>query len=83
MPEMPDCRHVLEQLWDYLDGELTPERRDQIAAHLEVCTRCYPRAEFYRTFLAALSGAGATPGATSLLRERVLALLRSEDAAGQ
>ena len=40
---MMSCREVIEHLWDYLDGELAPERVEEIAAHLAECARCYPQ----------------------------------------
>lgn len=52
---MLDCDAVMRQLWDYLDGELTPERTSQIRAHIEMCKRCYPQYEFERSFLDLLS----------------------------
>ena len=36
-----DCREALHRVYHFLDGELTPERRDQIARHLDECS---PRA---------------------------------------
>lgn len=34
------CRHVTDQLSNYIDGELTPEMRDKIEEHLRLCDRC-------------------------------------------
>jgi len=34
------CSEVLEELSDFLDGELAAKRREQIVAHLEGCTWC-------------------------------------------
>lgn len=56
MAPMLDCEQVMRQLWDYLDGELTPERMAAIRAHLELCKRCYPQYEFERSFLDAVAG---------------------------
>lgn len=52
---MVDCDTVMRQLWDYLDGELTPESATAIERHLEMCKRCAPEAEFQRKFLEALA----------------------------
>jgi anti-sigma factor (TIGR02949 family) len=49
------CRDVIEQLWDYLDGELPPERVEEFAAHLAECARCYPQYRFEFAFLEALA----------------------------
>ena len=51
MTPMLDCRAVMRQLWDFLDGELTPHHVAAIEAHLKMCSRCYPQFEFERTFL--------------------------------
>lgn len=34
------CRHVTSQISNYIDGQLTPELRQQIEAHLRLCDRC-------------------------------------------
>jgi mycothiol system anti-sigma-R factor len=43
-PEPPagfvDCDETIERLYVYLDGELTDERRVQIARHLDLCGPC-------------------------------------------
>ena len=51
---MIDCEHVMRQLWDYLDGELTPDRSDAIRQHIEMCSRCRPHSEFEVAFLKAV-----------------------------
>jgi len=35
-----DCREALHRVYHFLDGEMTAERRDQIARHLERCAPC-------------------------------------------
>jgi mycothiol system anti-sigma-R factor len=35
-----DCGQVLEELYTYLDGELTDERRRLISTHLDDCNPC-------------------------------------------
>ncbi|MDF2772664.1 MAG: putative zinc-finger, partial [Geminicoccaceae bacterium] len=37
-----DCRTAVQQLWDYLDHELTPERMAEVRRHLERCGQCLP-----------------------------------------
>ena len=51
MKPMLDCQTVMQQLWDYVDGELTEERAVAIEEHIKMCARCYPQYEFERTFL--------------------------------
>jgi mycothiol system anti-sigma-R factor len=41
-----DCDEAVHQLYHYLDGELTDERREQIADHLNYCGPCGGAVEF-------------------------------------
>jgi mycothiol system anti-sigma-R factor len=41
-----DCNEAVHQLYHFLDGELTEERRVRIAAHLDFCGPCAGAAEF-------------------------------------
>ncbi len=41
-----DCGSAIHQLYHYLDGELTDERRTQIADHLDYCGPCAGAAGF-------------------------------------
>jgi anti-sigma factor (TIGR02949 family) len=78
MKPMLDCESVMRQLWDYLDEELPPERMEAVRAHLAVCKRCVPQANFERAFLDAVAKAQRGHGRTESLRERVVAALRVE-----
>jgi anti-sigma factor (TIGR02949 family) len=49
-----DCGAALQQLWDYLDEELTPERMLAVREHLLRCAECLPHARFGEQFLAAI-----------------------------
>lgn len=75
---MMNCEEVMRQLWDYLDGELTPERMQAIEAHLAMCGRCHPQAEFERAFLRAVASARAEPADQGGLAARVRRALRAE-----
>ena len=35
-----ECREALHELYGYLDGELTPEKREAIGRHLDQCLPC-------------------------------------------
>ena len=48
---MMTCRDVIEHLWDYLDGELSTDQTQAVAAHLAECARCYPQYRFQYAFL--------------------------------
>jgi mycothiol system anti-sigma-R factor len=41
-----DCDGAIYELYSYLDGELTEERRAQIAEHLDYCAPCAGAAGF-------------------------------------
>ena len=75
---MLDCESVMRQLWDYLDGELTPERMAAIRAHLEICQRCYPQYEFERSFLDAVAASTREHSNPDRLRVKLMAALQAE-----
>ena len=41
-----DCEDAVHQLYHYLDGELTEDRRSDIARHLDSCGSCAGAVEF-------------------------------------
>ncbi len=41
-----DCDEAVHQLYHYLDGELTDEKRREIGQHLDLCGPCAGAAEF-------------------------------------
>ena len=41
-----DCDDSLHELYTYLDGELTDERRQKIKEHLDECPPCLDRFDF-------------------------------------
>lgn len=72
---MVSCREVIQQLWDYLDGELPLGRMEEIAGHLAECARCYPQYQFefaFITLLARQHGFGQRPSPALVERIRVL-----------
>lgn len=77
-PDMLDCDAVMRQLWDYLDGELTPDREAAVRDHLAVCKRCYPQYDFEKAFVRALAASRREHARPDALRTRVLAALRAE-----
>jgi mycothiol system anti-sigma-R factor len=73
-----DCRTAVQQLWDYLDEELTPERMNDVRGHLERCKSCLPHHDYAQAFLAALSAARENEArAPEALRKRVMDNLRA------
>lgn len=44
---MADCKETLDELYRYLDSELSPGRADEIVSHLKICTDCQGAFEFH------------------------------------
>ena len=57
------CGQVLAELTDYLDGDLTPERRERIEAHVRGCDHC---ARFGGVFSATVAALRASLDAREL-----------------
>lgn len=79
---MIDCESAMRQLWDFLDGQLTPERMEQVRAHIDMCQRCYPQYEFERTFLETIAARRRTHSDPARLRARVLTALAEQGLSG-
>jgi mycothiol system anti-sigma-R factor len=45
---MASCEKVLQEIWDYLDQEITPESCAEVKKHLDLCRSCFSRLEFQR-----------------------------------
>ena len=73
-----DCAHAVRQLWDYLDGRLPEEAREQVAAHLAACDNCTSHFAFEQSFLDSVRTLRRTDAEFSSLRERVRASLRGQ-----
>ncbi len=46
-----DCEHVLQLVWQFLDGEMDEAYYLEIQAHITACADCGPRYEFHRRLL--------------------------------
>ena len=46
-----DCEDVLDEVWEFLDGEIEESRYVEIQSHVEECAGCGPRYEFQRALL--------------------------------
>ena len=75
---MIDCDAVMRQLWDFLDGELPPERMAMIEEHVKLCDCCRPDVAFERSFKSALRAAHRIGGAPATLGGRVRNALRAQ-----
>jgi anti-sigma factor (TIGR02949 family) len=75
------CREAVARLYEYLDGELSPEAAEAVRRHFEICKQCYPQLCFCQAFQEALRRAArGLPCAPEHLRARLAALLRDEAA---
>ncbi|MDP1794513.1 MAG: mycothiol system anti-sigma-R factor [Acidimicrobiales bacterium] len=46
MTDHANCDDAKHTLYEFLDGELTPEKRSDIQAHLENCSPCFEAFDF-------------------------------------
>lgn len=72
-----DCTSAIHQLYVYLDGELTEERRVRIAEHLDYCGPCAGAAEFEAELRVVIANR-CKDHVPESLRERIAALLEAE-----
>ncbi len=79
--EMIECREALERLMECLDGELDPETQARVAAHFEICRKCYPRYSWERRFLETLRATETGVRAPDELRLQILEVIAEEDPA--
>ena len=75
------CSEVIQRIYEFLDGELTPKVEEQIRAHLVVCKRCYPEFEHERVFLRFLEKRAQIEKAPPSLRKRIFQALLDEETA--
>ena len=50
-----DCREVVQELYTFLDGELTSAQRVVISQHLHGCVDCHEVAEFHAELRTAIA----------------------------
>jgi mycothiol system anti-sigma-R factor len=74
-----DCNEAIRQLYVYLDGELTQERRQEIAVHLDDCGPCAGAAGFEAELRVIISSRCKDRVPDSLI-ERVAAAIAEEQA---
>ena len=73
-----DCKEAVEQLYEFLDGELTPEKRSSISDHIDACGHCLDAYEFHTDLKAVISEKCRTDLPLGL-RDRVFDALRALD----
>ncbi|MGH9045473.1 MAG: mycothiol system anti-sigma-R factor [Acidimicrobiales bacterium] len=74
-----DCGSAIHQLYTYLDGELTEERRLEIAEHLDYCAPCASAAGFESELRRVIANR-CKDRVPDSLREKVALLITSEQA---
>ena len=71
-----ECRESLTELYGFLDGELTVERRQLIRLHLEGCHGCLEAYDFEAELRIVVSNCCREKQLPAGLRERVAEALR-------
>jgi mycothiol system anti-sigma-R factor len=72
-----DCDEALSKLYVYLDGELTPERRQMITMHLDRCGYCGDAAHFEHELRAVVADCAKARVPEPLL-ERIRSVIAAE-----
>lgn len=67
-----DCQDALEELYEYLDGELTPARADEVRQHLHACAPCLAVSDFEAAFIRFIEARAKGACAPEELRRRIL-----------
>lgn len=75
------CAQAIEKIYDFLDGELTPQVEEGIRAHLAICRKCYPNFRHEEVFLRFLEQRARMEKAPPELRRRIMQMLMDEEAA--
>jgi anti-sigma factor (TIGR02949 family) len=72
-----DCNRALVQLYQFLDGELTSERRERIEVHLNGCQHCFSSFDFEQELRIVVRSKLQTECPPGLV-QRIIALLEVE-----
>ena len=73
-----DCKDAVERLYEFLDGELTSEKRTSISNHIDACGHCLDAYEFHTELKIVISKKCHTDLPVGL-RDRVFDALRALD----
>ena len=71
-----ECAAAMRQLWDFLDGEMTPDRTAQMRQHIDECKRCFPHYDWEKAFLEAIARVKPDCCAPGRLKEKLEQRLR-------
>ena len=76
--EMISCEEAFDRVYDYLDGELSPDWTEKVRYHVEICRKCWPHFNFERAFLDPVRNVGHEPERNARLEQRIRDALDSE-----
>ncbi len=77
------CKHLLEELAEYLDGSLEPEMRIQLEAHLAKCPNCWVVCDTTRKTIQVFKGMDPYPLPEDVKGRLMKALEKRHRQAGQ
>ncbi|MBW0017662.1 MAG: mycothiol system anti-sigma-R factor [Mycobacterium sp.] len=66
-----DCTQVISEVWTLLDGECTPEAKEQLRRHLEACPGCFKHYGIEERIKALIANKCSGEKAPQGLRERL------------
>ena len=68
-----DCSEVLHRVYEYLDGEMTPDDTAKIRHHLDACGPCLREYDLDQALKALVKRSWAWVGAAVALRTQIMA----------
>jgi anti-sigma factor RsiW len=84
MSQAMSCSNIAWKVGPFIDGELPPSEREEVASHLATCTECVAMVVEFRRLDALAAGAGTVPSVSgdewARLWEKVQAGAGSADA---
>lgn len=76
---MISCRDALQQVHEFLDGELEAGSARKVERHFAMCKKCYPHLQLETAFRDAVRRVSAGEGAPAGLRAKIaVAIAESE-----
>lgn len=74
---MADCNKTLQELYQFLDGQLTEGDREHIAHHLDACSPCLEAFDFEAELRAVIRNR-CTDTVPETLRQRIARAIEAE-----
>lgn len=76
------CPEAMERVYEFLDGEVSPELEEQIRAHLRCCTRCCPEFGLEAAFLEVVRRQRESDRARAEFKAQIVAAIRARQGEG-